>query len=152
MKNDGIIVSESHGGTSRELGSVRNLVGWSRGQVCAGHTLTAEVPILAEFTVEIASCGSERQDRYSRKKMKERLFFDRINTKTAGIPVALEFKLTAVALPEITVPAKSLADNAVARAKVALDLSMVKLVPESGSLCDGSHALYYARYLKNLKF
>ena len=61
--------------------------------------------------------------------MIQRFFLDRINAKTAGAAVANQLDLAVQALAHITQAALAFLQAAMARAEVALQLSIVKLVP-----------------------
>ena len=50
----------------------------------------ADIPVLAELTTEVATCGAKRKDTGSRIKMIQWFLFDRVDTKTSALTVGVE--------------------------------------------------------------
>ncbi len=96
-----------------------------------------DVPILAELAGQVATRCAERQDAAAGIEMIERFFLDGIDTEAGTAPVGGEHHRIIDATAHEARTALPFVQLAVARAQVALDATVVQLVPIPGRILFG---------------
>ena len=89
----------------------------------------AHVPILAELAGEVAARRAEGEHRTSRKKMMQRFLFNRIDAEPARAAIGREHNAMVLPRSDETEALLPFVQLAITRAEIALDASVLKLMP-----------------------
>ena len=89
----------------------------------------ADIPVLAEFTCEVAAGGAKGKNGRTRQEMVEGLFFDGIDAKSGRAAIGGEHHGTIFASAHETQAPLPVAQFAKAGAEIALHPAVIKCVP-----------------------
>jgi hypothetical protein len=133
-KNDGVVIGKRHTFTFVVFSGVGDHFGG-----CLFHQTIhilgfADIPVLTEFTGQVAAGGSEREHAGSRIKVIQGFLFYGIDTKSRGSSIGGQNYLIAFAHPHKAGASLPLMQFAIARAEVALYSVLVGPMPVFGEV------------------
>ena len=99
------------------------------------------MPVLAEFTAQVAAHGAKAENARAGIKVVERFLFDGVQGETGGAAVGGAVESSAFIFSHIAETAGALRDAAIARTQITKHLALFNCFPPSGWLAQGGWAL-----------
>jgi len=129
-EDDRLAVGEGNRGTAILSGEFGHAL---RRSVLGGNLLWArlgDLPVLAEFAIDVAPGRAQREGSRSRKIVEERLLFDGVDMRGGNPRVDERVVCSAAILAHAAVAALHVSHGAFARTQLALDLAIIEFLIE----------------------